>query len=86
MREAGETFAAAFRALNDPYLQGRAADVEEMSRLWREALSGAAERLELDAPAILCAGGFSPGELIALEREKVLGLVARAIDVYKRQG
>lgn len=77
VREAGETFAAAFRALNDPYLQGRAADVEEVSRLWREALSGAAERLELDAPAILCTGEFSPGELIALEREKVLGLVAQ---------
>lgn len=77
VREAGETFAAAFRALNDPYLQGRGADVEEVSRLWREALSGAAERLELEAPAILCAGEFSPGELIALEREKVLGLVAQ---------
>ena len=75
VREAGETFAAAFRALEDPYLRERAADVEEVSRLWREALSGNLGRLELGKPAILCTGEIAPGELIALEREKVLGLV-----------
>lgn len=75
VREAGETFAAAFRALKDPYLRERGADVEEVTRLWREALCGTVGRLELDKPVILCAGELSPGELIALEREKVLGLV-----------
>lgn len=74
IREAGETFAAAFRALDDPYLRERAADVEEVSRLWREALSGSAEPLELEKAAILWAEEFTPGQLIALEREKVLGL------------
>ncbi len=76
VREAGETFAAAFRALDDPYLQGRGADVEEVSRLWQEALTGERERLVLDKPCILCAGTVTPGMLIALEWEKVLGLVA----------
>ena len=75
VREAEETFAAAFRALDDPYLQGRMADVEEVSRLWREVLSGGAGRLELERPAILWAKECSPGELIALDRDKALGLV-----------
>ena len=75
VREAEETFAAAFRALDDPYLQGRMADVEEVSRLWREVLAGGAGRLELERPAILWAKECSPGELIALDRDKALGLV-----------
>ena len=75
VREAEETFAAAFRALDDPYLQGRMADVEEVSRLWREVLAGGAGRLELERPTILWAKECSPGELIALDRDKALGLV-----------
>ena len=75
VREAEETFAAAFRALDDPYLQGRMADVEEVSRLWREVLAGGAGRLELERPAILWAKECSPGELIALDRDKALGRV-----------
>ena len=75
VREAEETFAAAFRALDDPYLQGRMADVEEVSRLWREVLAGGAGRLELERPAILWAKECSSGELIALDRDKALGLV-----------
>ena len=75
VRVARESFAAAFRALDDPYLRERAVDVEEVSRLWREALSGETEQLELAKAAILWAEELSPGQLIALEREKVLGLV-----------
>ena len=77
VRRAEEMFAAAFRALDDPYLRGRAADVEEVSRLWRSLLSGAGERPpELSSPAILAGEELTPGQLIALDRDKVLGLVA----------
>ena len=79
VRLAQESFAAAFRALEDPYLRGRAADVEEVSRLWREALSGETGELKLAKAAILWAEELSPGQLIALEREKVLGLVVEGM-------
>ena len=72
---AEEQFAAAFRALDDPYLRGRAADVEEVSRLWRSLLDGGeACPPALAAPAILAGEELTPGQLIALDGDKVLAL------------
>ena len=75
VRRAEEEFAAAFRALDDPYLRARAADVEEVSRLWRSLLDGGeAGPPALATPAILAGEELTPGQLIALEGDKVLGL------------
>ena len=75
IRAARDEMTAAFQSLDDSGLRSRAADVEEVSRLWQDCLAGEEEwELRLEEPVILAAGEFTPGQLIALEREKVLGL------------
>ena len=75
IRAARDEMTAAFQSLDDPGLRSRAADVEEVSRLWQDCLAGEEEwELRLEEPVILAAEELAPGQLIALEREKVLGL------------
>ena len=76
VRGAKETFAAAFRCLEDPYLRQRADDVEEAAQLWLKGLSGQGDgAARLTGPVILAARELTPGDLIALEGEKVRGFV-----------
>lgn len=74
---AGEQMAAALEGLEDPYLRERAADVREVSWMVAGILSGTGEAVELSAPSILAAADLTPGQLIGLEREDLLGLVLR---------
>ena len=76
VRKAKETFTAAFRCLEDPYLRQRADDVEEAAQLWLRGLSGQGDgAARLTGPVILAARELTPGDLIALEGEKVRGFV-----------
>ena len=71
---AGETFARQLRALEDPYLRARADDVAEAARLLAAQLDGGEAPLTLPGPVILAADALDPGELLTLDRDKVLGL------------
>lgn len=75
---AGERFAALFSAMEDSYMRSRAADIEDVSRRVADILTGRGEPLPQEGPpAILAAGSLTPGEAMALDRSRLLGLVTR---------
>lgn len=67
--------AAAFRALDDPYMQARAADVEDVGhRVLRHLLGVAPPTLEFAQPSIVVARDLSPSDTARLDRNHVLGI------------
>ena len=75
---AGEKFAATFAAMEDPYLQARAADVKDISRRVVNILAGADTGTVLgDEPAILAADDLTPSETVQLDKSKLLGFITR---------
>lgn len=70
-----EAVAAEYRGLEDPYLQGRAADVLDVGRrVLRQFLAVESPRLDLAQPAIIIAPDLTPSEVARLEPAKVLGI------------
>jgi phosphoenolpyruvate-protein phosphotransferase len=74
-RAAAAEAAAAFRALEDPYLRERAVDVEDVARRVLARLAGVHPGAVLRAPGIVLADELTPGEAAALDPERALGLV-----------
>ncbi len=72
-----EDVAAAYRGLDDPYLQQRALDVLDVRGQVLFALAGsdAAGRIELAHPVVLYAADLTPSETSQLDMSKVLGLM-----------
>lgn len=69
-----DNFAAMFAAMDDAYMQGRAADVKDVSERLVAVLSGAGENsLHTDEPAIIAADDLVPSETVQLDKSKVLG-------------
>ncbi len=69
-----EAMAASYEALDDPYLQARAADVRDVGRQVLFALTGERAAFSLDAPAIVVADDLAPSDTANLDRSKVLAL------------
>jgi len=66
---------AAYRALEDPYLQARAADVADVGQRVLKLLAGVVPAsLELSAPSILIAADLTPSDTAQLNPDQVLGL------------
>ncbi|HEX2412503.1 MAG TPA: phosphoenolpyruvate--protein phosphotransferase [Solirubrobacteraceae bacterium] len=77
-RDAGAAAADAYRALDDPYLRERAADVEDVVGRVLGHLGGGAAPPRIDAPGVLVVEDLAPGEAAALDAAVVRGLaVAR---------
>ena len=71
-----DNFAAIFEAMNDAYLQGRAADVRDVSERLLQALSSQNETvMVMDEPVIIAADDLVPSETVQLDKEKVLSFV-----------
>ena len=69
-----DNFAAMFSAMDDAYMQGRAADVKDVSERILNILSGAGNTaFSTDEPAIIAADDLVPSETVQLDKEKVLG-------------
>lgn len=77
VHETGGRFARAFAAMDDDYMQGRAADMADVSRQLVAALTGRAEEpLSFGAePVILAADDLAPSETARLEKGKILAFV-----------
>lgn len=76
VRITGGAFAAQLRAINDPYLSARSADVEDVTRTLLEFLSDTdSDAMQDDSPAILAARSLSPSEFVRLNKENLLGIV-----------
>jgi phosphocarrier protein FPr len=69
--------AESYRALDDPYLQQRAADVEDVGTrvLFRMMNNSAPAPIVFDAPVILYAADLTPTETSQLDMNMVLGIV-----------
>ena len=71
-----DNFAAIFEAMDDAYMQGRAADVRDVSERLLQALSSQNETvMVMDEPVIIAADDLVPSETVQLDKEKVVSFV-----------
>lgn len=72
-----EQFAAMFGAMDNSYMQARAADIKDVSRRLMDVLEGrtVGEGEDDGAPHIVFADDLVPSETVQLDRTKVLGFV-----------
>ena len=72
------SLAAQYRAMDDPYLRERAADVRDIARrVLRQMTTGEAQGpIQLAQPSILLAEELLPSEAAACEPDTVLGVIA----------
>lgn len=71
-----DNFAEMFAAMEDAYMQARAADVKDISNRIIANLSGKASGLtEETDKMIICAEDLAPSETVSLDKEKVLAFV-----------
>ncbi|MGM9649088.1 MAG: phosphoenolpyruvate--protein phosphotransferase [Butyricicoccaceae bacterium] len=74
--EVAEQFAEMLLAMDDEYMQGRAADVKDISTRVVGILSGAvAGGIDSEVPVILAADDLAPSETVQLDKSKILGFV-----------
>lgn len=74
----GDNFAQMFAAMDDEYMQGRAADVRDISERVIGILSGAdAAGVAADEPVIIVADDLAPSETVQMDKSKVLSFVTR---------
>lgn len=70
-----DTFAETFTAMEDSYMQARAADVKDISQRLISILSGKKDHLEDMSNCIIAAIDLAPSETVQLDKEKVLAFV-----------
>lgn len=69
-----DNFAQMFAAMDDAYMQGRAADVKDVSERVLDILSGVSGGMkEMTEPCIIAADDLAPSETVQLDKSKVLG-------------
>lgn len=69
-------FADMFEAMDDSYMQARAADVKDVSRRLLSILGGAVEGgIASDVPVLLAADDLAPSETVQLDKSKILGFI-----------
>lgn len=72
-----DNFASMFEAMDDAYMQGRAADVRDVSERLLQILSNNQGGMVLDQPVIIAADDLVPSETVQLDKEKVLAFVTQ---------
>ena len=69
-------FADMFAAMDDAYMQARAADVKDVSGRIIAALTGVAQGgIASPVPVVLAADDLAPSETVQLDRSKILGFI-----------
>lgn len=77
VKETGDTFAAAFAAMDDAYMQARAVDVRDISNRIVTILCGGKVGFSMDEPGILIAEDLTPSETVQMPKDKILAFVTR---------
>ena len=78
VQTAGEQFASMFAAMDDAYMQARAADIRDVSRRLLNNLMGVVPGgIASDVPVILMADDLAPSETIQLDKSKILGFATQ---------
>ncbi|MCD7880844.1 MAG: phosphoenolpyruvate--protein phosphotransferase [Clostridiales bacterium] len=76
--QAGEQFAAMFAAMDDEYMQARAADIRDVTRRILNNLMGIVEGgIDSEEPVILAADDLAPSETLQLDKSKILGFITQ---------
>ena len=65
------SFAAAFTAMDSPYMRARAVDIRDISQRVLRALMGGRQTLLMDEPAILVSDDYLPSEVMEIGRAHV---------------
>lgn len=74
--QVAEQFAAMLAAMDDAYMQARAADVKDISSRVIGILQGVvAGGIDSDVPVILASDDLAPSETVQLDKSKILGFV-----------
>ena len=74
--DTAEQFAAMFEAMDDTYMQARAADVKDVSRRLLDILAGnVAGGIASNEPVVLAADDLAPSETVQLDKSKILGFI-----------
>ena len=72
----GDNFAGMFAAMDDEYMQARAADVKDISsRLVRNLSGQGGADFEAMEPSIIVADDLSPSETVQMDKKKILAFV-----------
>lgn len=76
VNDTGVQFAEMFAAMDDSYMQARAADVKDISNRVVAILMGAVQGgIDSDVPVILASDDLAPSETVQLDKSKILGFV-----------
>ena len=76
VEQAGIRFAAMFAAMDDAYMQARAADIKDVAKRILNNLLGVVDGgIHSDVPVILAADDLAPSETLQLDKSKILGFV-----------
>lgn len=76
VEQAGIQFAAMFAAMEDAYMQARAADIKDVAKRIVNNLLGVVDGgIRSDVPVILAADDLAPSETLQLDKSKILGFV-----------
>lgn len=76
VEQAGIQFAAMFVAMDDAYMQARAADIKDVAKRILDNLLGVVDGgIRSDVPVILAADDLAPSETLQLDKSKILGFV-----------
>ncbi len=74
--DVGAQFADMFAAMDDAYMQGRAADVKDVSARIVSILSGVVQGgIDSPVPVILASDDLAPSETVQLDKSKILGFI-----------
>lgn len=76
VEQAGIQFAAMFAAMDNAYMQARAADIKDVAKRILNNLLGVVDGgIHSDVPVILAADDLAPSETLQLDKSKILGFV-----------
>ncbi len=74
--ETGNQFAEMFASMDDAYMQGRAADVKDVSSRILGILCGVVQGgIDSPVPVLLASDDLAPSETIQLDKSKILGFI-----------
>ena len=79
VRDTGAQFAEMFAAMDDSYMQARAADIRDISARVIGILTGEGESgIVSDVPCIVAADDLAPSETVQLDKSLILGFITSA--------
>ena len=75
---AGAQFAEMFAAMDDAYMQARAADIKDVTQRLLNNLMGIVEGgIDSEEPVILAADDLAPSETLQMDKSKILGFITQ---------